>query len=169
MGAFLVEFALLDSRWLTAILQSLCTDDTLVGHLAEIVDFRYRLKLVEWVAERHELPTPLAADLKSALNKAEKLAVGRNQVAHNPPMIQLAPATPGSAQVFRGGVRKKRSKRKLPAKFTSLAEVSKAYQDWIVPVETVKEWFRETELLNLKMMQLSVRIQTYIETKIDPG
>jgi hypothetical protein len=50
-----------------------------------------------------------------------------------------------------------------------LAEVSKAFQDWIVPVEKVKDWFRETELLNQKMMHLNVRIRACREGTPDPG
>jgi hypothetical protein len=91
IGAFLVEFAALESLWLGLALRALLDNDQqLVEHLGELMDLSGQLMLLDRIAESRQASARLIRDVRTITNRARSLLQHRNDIAHNLEVINVA-------------------------------------------------------------------------------
>jgi hypothetical protein len=152
VGAFLVEFTAFESNYLRAAIATLSTDAQLVSHVMELLELEGRLKLLKRMAEVRQVPDRLMQDLQSVLSKARKLRDHRNEIAHNPAVVDV------SGEPF-AGVHLPRSKVKRPSTpMRSMEELVAVRRSWMRSLEDIEGYTRDTLELQRAMHGIIERL-----------
>jgi hypothetical protein len=106
IGAFFVEFSLLESLYVNRVIGALCLvpDQELLDHIGELMDLSNRLKLIKRLATARQIRPVLMQDLTKALKRTQDLLETRNDIAHNIAAIHVI------ADKAVPGVRRRKSK-----------------------------------------------------------
>jgi hypothetical protein len=132
IGAFLVEFTSFESQYVGAAIATLSTDVQLASHVMELLELEDRLKLLKRLAEARQVRDPLMNDLKSVLSRARKFRDHRNEIAHNPAVVDV------SGEPF-AGVHLPKSKVKRPSKpMRSTEELVALRRSWMRSLEDIE-------------------------------
>ena len=150
IGAFVSEFAALESIRLMHVLVVLSLDQTLAMCASELLEFHNKLRLIEYMAKERGVSGLLFKDLKTALNAAAKISEKRNIIAHNPGILFLMPNVPTLRNGHALGVSYPLTKRKRTNTGTSARDVAKSA---VMEVHEIDALTRKTADLNLRVMK----------------
>lgn len=156
IGDFLTEFASFESLYVTAVIDALCNDTTLVEFVTELMALGDRLKLVKYLGDARGLPKDLQEKIASARSAANKLLPNRNLVAHNALQVTVL----GGGVVF-GGLRMPRSKRPWPNRSVSAQELLDVMTTWHVTLAEIRKYIEDTRELQETWEALRGDIQLY--------
>lgn len=162
IGAFLAEFAVLESMYLSLAINAVSYDSVLVDFLPETMDLSGRLKLLKYVAEARDVPDELLKDIATVCNRVGKLSERRNDIAHGTATIS-GPFLKGvSIGDWVAGVRRPRSKWTWPTtRVTEAEKLTELTRSWLHKVPEINQWARETILLQVATNQLAEKLNCH--------
>ncbi|MGA7823269.1 MAG: hypothetical protein WCA14_03695 [Steroidobacteraceae bacterium] len=163
-GEFLIEFAMLESMYLTVALDGVSNDRVMLDFLPETMDLSKRLKLLRYLAKERDVPAALMKEVETVCNRIDKLSERRNEIAHNPAVMA------GGFQRGKGfegdwtpGVQMAKSKRPkplMPPKTDSAAFVA-WMKSWVYECSEIEQWTRETRLMQNATNRLGAKLNAF--------
>ena len=162
-GEFLIEFALLESMYLTVALDGVSYDRVMLDFLPETMDLSKRLKLLRYLAKEREVPPALMKEVENVCNRIDKLSERRNEIAHNPAlMVGGFPNGKGLVGDWTPGVQMARSKRpKKPMPKTDSAAFVAWTRSQVYKCSEIEQWTRETRLMQNATNRLGAKLNAF--------
>jgi hypothetical protein len=158
IGAFLANFAVFESLYLTEALKAVSHDVTVIEYLAELMPVEQRLKLLLYLCRARRVPEALMEDLKYVRKEADRLRQHRNEIAHGAAVLTSAVTDLRDIDRSKSvaGVRRPFSKRPpLPEGQLDLEALNLAS---LHTIATIRGWAADAEALQLSTHQFAQKL-----------
>jgi hypothetical protein len=162
-GEFLIEFALLESMYLTVALDGVSYDRVMLDFLPETMELSKRLKFLRYLAQERDAPQALMNEVETICNRIGKLSERRNEIAHNPAlMVGGFPRGMGLEGDWTPGVQMARSKRPMPpVQTTDSAALIAWRKSQVYKCSEIEQWTRETVLMQNATNRLGAKLNAF--------
>jgi hypothetical protein len=163
IGAFLANFAVFESLYLTEALKAVSFDVTVIEYLAELMPVEQRVKLLLYLCRARRVPKGLTEDMKYIRKEADRLRQHRNEIAHGAAVLSSTGTDRVDFENSKSvaGVRRPLSKRpplppegQLDLEALNLASLH--------TIQTIRGWGADAEALQLSTHQFARKLGHYM-------